>query len=300
MKKIVLILCCTLISLMATATSVYTVKNTPNIHLTDLTKYTTDPNQILSPETVSRIDQILYQLDQKTGIEVAVVVLPSIGETDCFSFSHQLFKEWGVGKKGINNGLLILLVTDQRCVQFYTGYGLEGDLPDAIAKRIQYQKMIPYLKNNQWDEGVLSGVEAVYDRLHESMERGASETTSNYLIIALFLGSFLLFIGISIYARYQSLKCPKCKKSKLQRSNSEVVKVTPTVKQEKVTYICRNCGNVVTRIENNYRNNSNNRGGGGFGPIIGGPTLGRGFGGGTRGGGFGGGLGGGGGAGSRF
>ena len=78
-----------------------------------------------------------------------------IGEEDCFNFCHQLLNKWGVGKKDKNNGLVILLVTDQRCIQFYTGYGLEGVLPDAICKRIQTRYMIPYLKDGNWDTTAL-------------------------------------------------------------------------------------------------------------------------------------------------
>lgn len=67
---------------------------------------------------VTSIDAMLYALEQQTGIETVVAVVPSIGETDCFDFCHQLLNKWGVGKKDKNNGLVILLVTDQRCIQF--------------------------------------------------------------------------------------------------------------------------------------------------------------------------------------
>ena len=108
---------------------------------------------------------MLYALEQQTGIETVVAVVPSIGNEDCFEFSHQLLNEWGVGKKDKNNGLVILLVTDQRCIQFYTGYGLEGDLPDAICKRIQTRDMIPYLKDGNWDAGMVAGVRAYVSAL---------------------------------------------------------------------------------------------------------------------------------------
>lgn len=126
---------CLLLSLQAQ--EVYTTKNIPKVHLQDKTRYVCNPAGILSTEACDNIDRMLYALEQQTGIETVVAVVPSIGQEDCFDFSHQLLNEWGVGKKEKNNGLVILLVTDQRCIQFYTGYGLEGDLPDAICKRIQ-------------------------------------------------------------------------------------------------------------------------------------------------------------------
>lgn len=138
------------------AQEIYTTGNIPKVHLQDKTRYVCNPAGILSTSTCDEIDRMLYALEQQTGIETVVAVVPSIGSEDCFDFSHRLLNEWGVGKKGKNNGLVILLVTDQRCIQFYTGYGLEGDLPDAICKRIQTRDMIPYLKDGNWDAGMVA------------------------------------------------------------------------------------------------------------------------------------------------
>lgn len=121
---------------------VYTVDNLPKVHLQNKMQYVCNPAGILSQESCNEIDAMLYALEQQTGIETVVAVVPSIGNAECFDFSHELLNKWGVGKKEKNNGLVILLVTDQRCIQFYTGYGLEGVLPDAICKRIQTKYMI--------------------------------------------------------------------------------------------------------------------------------------------------------------
>ena len=113
---------------------IYTVDNIPKVHLQNKTRYVCNPEGILSEAAVDSIDRMLYHLEEQTGIESVVAVLPSIGEVDCFDFSHQLLNSWGVGKKGKDNGLVILLVTDQRCIQFYTGYGLEECYPMLSAK----------------------------------------------------------------------------------------------------------------------------------------------------------------------
>ena len=123
-RSITTILFCLTLSLIAWGQTVYTPDNLPNVHLQDKTRYTTDPETILTSEARNSIDRMLYQLEQKTGIQSVVAVVPSIGEEDCFDFCHQLLNKWGVGQKGKDNGLIILLVTDQRCIQFYTGYGL--------------------------------------------------------------------------------------------------------------------------------------------------------------------------------
>ena len=263
---------CLLLSLQAQ--EVYTTKNIPKVHLQDKTRYVCNPAGILSTEACDNIDRMLYALEQQTGIETVVAVVPSIGQEDCFDFSHQLLNEWGVGKKEKNNGLVILLVTDQRCIQFYTGYGLEGDLPDAICKRIQTKYMIPYLKDGNWDAGMVAGVKAVC-----------------FLAVASIIG---------ILAQRAANKCPNCGQHKLQRSSSILISRRNGVKTEDVTYTCRNCGHKVVRRQQSY--DENYRGGGGGGPVIfgGGGLFGGSGGGGFSGGSFGGGMGGGGGAGSRF
>lgn len=281
------------------AQKVYTTRNLPKVHLQDRTRYVCNPEGILSASATDSIDRMLYALEQQTGIETVVAVVPSIGEDDCFDFSHRLLNEWGVGKKEKNNGLVILLVTDQRCIQFYTGYGLEGDLPDAICKRIQTREMIPYLKDGNWDAGMVAGVRAVCARLDGSMENDTEEEEDLSVGAALLLFMGIIGIGllVAILAMRAASKCPNCGQHKLQRSGSTLISRRNGIKTENVTYTCRNCGHQVVHRQESY--DENYRGRGGSGPVIFGGGGGFG-GGGFSGGSFGGGMGGGGGAGSRF
>lgn len=274
----------------------YTVESVPNVHLQDRTRYVTNPDNILSAGTEREINSKIYNLEQQTGIEIVVVVLNSIGDTDCFDFSHKLLNTWGVGKKGKNNGMVVLLVTDQRCIHMYTGYGLEGILPDAICKRIQTKYMISHFKNKDWDTGMLAGMEQICSRLDGSMVNDELEKEEGLglNVLILILGIFGLFGVIGMYQAYKEMKCPQCGKPKMMRTDSRVISRTRSAVKEEWTYTCANCGFTKNVIRNSYRDS-----GGGIPPIIGG------FGGGSRGGGFrggsfGGGIGGGGGAGSRF
>lgn len=81
---------------------VYTVDNLPKVHLQNKMQYVCNPAGILSQAACDSIDSMLYALEQQTGIETVVAVVPSIGEEDCFNFCHQLLNKWGVGKKDIN------------------------------------------------------------------------------------------------------------------------------------------------------------------------------------------------------
>ena len=289
------------------ADKTYTVDNIPKVRLQNKMRYLSDPDNILSVSARDSIDSMLYALEQQTGIETVVIVVPSIGNEECFDFSHNVLNKWGVGKKGANNGLVILLVTDQRCIQFYTGYGLEGDLPDAICKRIQTRDMLPYLRKGDWSQGMVSGVRSVCQILDGSMPAPATESTDNsddLLLILYIMGFIVIATVFGGFAAWRSSRCPKCKKHQLQRTCTTLVSRQNGVKTEDVIYTCRNCGNTVTRRHQSYDNNyRSGRGGGPFvGGMGGGFGRGGGFGGGRGfgGGSFGGGMGGGGGAGSRF
>jgi uncharacterized protein len=156
--------------------TVYTVESIPNVKLVT-NSYVSNPDGILSEASVSAIDSRLTQLEKQTTVQVAVVAVRSIGDADIFNFAQELFTRWGIGKSKKDNGLLILLVVDQRTVRFHTGYGLEGVLPDALCKEIQVQNMLPSFRNEDYDTGILNGVDEVVNVL--SNESYRAELTDN-------------------------------------------------------------------------------------------------------------------------
>ena len=144
-----------IVSVALTAQS--TLESIPNQKLIN-GSYVSNPDAILNAATVTQIDTLLTSLEKKTTVQVAVVVVESIGDADIFEFAQKLFTAWGIGSKGNDNGLLLLLVKDQRTVRFHTGYGVEGTLPDVICKRIQRDYMVPEFKNGNYSAGVLAGL----------------------------------------------------------------------------------------------------------------------------------------------
>ena len=278
----------------------YAIQEIPMVHLQDRTRYVSNPDGILSESAVATIDNILYNLEQKTGIQTLVVVVTGIEGGDCFEFAYRLGKEKGVGQKGRDNGLVILLSTDERCIQFATGYGLEGVLPDAICKRIQNRYMIEPFSKGDWNKGMVEGIRAVNSYLDGSMENIEQKGEENMLPIYIFGAFFLGILGLSSYSVWKQNRCPKCKKHKIRRISSRIISRSNGYIVEETTYLCQNCGHTFNRqtksSDPNYRNP-----GGGIGPIfMGGGFGGRRGGGGFGGGSFGGGSFGGGGAGSRF
>jgi len=159
MKKLLLIVLCLISGF--TFAAEYTVKTVPNPKTADAHAYVSNPDGILKTETVQQMNVYLDSLAAQTGAEVSIVAVSSIGANEIKPFATDLFAEWAIGKKKQDNGLLVLFVLDQKKVTFETGYGLEGVLPDAICKRIQYQSMIPEFKNGNFDAGLLAGVQRI-------------------------------------------------------------------------------------------------------------------------------------------
>ena len=269
------------------------------VHLQDRTRYVSNPDGILSESAVATMNQILYQLEQNTGIQTLVVAVTGIEGGDCFDFAYRLGKEMGVGQKGRDNGLVILLSTDERCIQFATGYGLEGVLPDAICKRIQSRYMVEPFGKGDWNTGMVEGIRAINGYLDGSMENIGGEEEEDMLPLYLFGALMLGGLGLFGFAVWSQNRCPKCKKHKIQRISSQTLSRANGFITEETTYLCQNCGHTFTRktksSDPNFRGPR-----GGSGPIFMGGGFGGRGGGGFSGGSFGGGSFGGGGAGSRF
>jgi uncharacterized protein len=284
----------------------YTVANVPNVRLTDVRQYVSDPSALLSSATRDTINATLAALEHTTGIETAVVMLPSIGNAEPFDFAVQLFRTWGIGKTKSNNRLLVLYVEDQHRVQFVTGYGIEGTLTDALCKRIQARYMVPSFKRGDRDGGMMVGVKAVAAVLDGSMESEASDGDDD----GDWIGLVVLFVGIGLMAflivHKRKSRCSYCGANALELKSTDHYRLDGQLYRKDI-YVCSKCGRVVVKnTPEDDRHDDNNALltgmllGSMFGRGRGGSGGGGGFGSGFSGGSFGGGSTGGGGAGSSW
>lgn len=230
------------------------VDDVPNVRLTDVRRYVSDPTSILSPAATDTIDAILGRLEKSTGIETAVVMLPSIGENDIFDFSTSLFRKWGIGKKKSDNGLLILFVMDQHKVRFSTGYGIEGTMTDAMSKRIQMQYMVPAFKRSDWNKGMVDGVRAAAKVLDGSMEPEAADSDTDTSDLLFSIGIIIGVILLAMFVSSIKQRCPKCRKrSAMKQMGVEVLRVSTGKGRRKrirrTTYVCQYCGHIMTKDE---------------------------------------------------
>ena len=284
----------------------YTVDNLPMVYLQDRTKHVVNPDGILSAPAVARMDSMLYRLEADKGVQSVVAVVERIEGGDCYEFAITLGNKYGVGNQQ-NTGLIILLSTQDRCYQILTGEGLEGTLPDAICRRIENRKMVPYLKTGDWDNAMLQTVAAVCgviegdtSLLNSGPQRKAGGEDRSFIWLALaIVGAGFL---ISAYSNRKRNSCPKCGHYPMHRTHSDVtVDRYNGIEHHREFFRCPKCGHTECRSHDEPFDNGT--GFGGFPPVAG-PFHrgfgGGGFGGGVGGGSFGGGSFGGGGAGGKF
>ncbi len=164
--------------------------------------YVSNPDNILSPAEVMTLNAMLSEINDSTTAQIGIAVLHSIGEEVPETFAYQLFNHWKIGQKDKNNGLLILLVLDQRAWKIETGYGLEGILPDVVCKRIGEYKMVPYFKNGEYGRGIIEGVTELQQILEDpayaaeirSTLQQDAYTDADYTMIGIVIGATLLMI----------------------------------------------------------------------------------------------------------
>lgn len=126
-----------------------------------LTARVTDLTATLSVEQKASLEQRLADLEGRQGAQVAVLLLPSTGPETIEQFGIRLFDAWKIGRKGIDDGVLLIVAKDDRRLRIEVGYGLEGALNDATAKRIIAEVMTPLFKAGDIPGGVSAGVDAI-------------------------------------------------------------------------------------------------------------------------------------------
>lgn len=143
----------------------YRVSDVPSPRGEGIIGYVSDPDDLISAFDEQVINEHLYELEQKSSVEVAVVMLPSIGQEVPKSFATDLFNTWKIGKADTDNGLLILTVMDQRRTEFEVGYGLEPILTDIVCYRIGVNEIVPFFKQGNYGGGIESAVVRVKEFL---------------------------------------------------------------------------------------------------------------------------------------
>ncbi|MBL8428680.1 MAG: YgcG family protein [Dechloromonas sp.] len=128
------------------------------VALPTLTERVTDLTGILSAEDKASLTASLTTLEKDKGAQVAIVVLPTTQPEAIEQFGIRLADAWKIGRKGVDDGVIIIVAKNDRKMRIEVGYGLEGAIPDAIAKRIVAEQMGPRFREGDFAGGLKAAV----------------------------------------------------------------------------------------------------------------------------------------------
>ena len=126
-----------------------------------LTGRIVDRASLLSPELLSSLSVELAAHEDRTGNQVVLLSEPSLEGESLEEYSHRVATTWKLGHKGLDNGVLVLVVPRDRKIRIEVGYGLEGTLTDAKTARIIRQEMVPRFRAGDFTGGISAGLRAV-------------------------------------------------------------------------------------------------------------------------------------------
>lgn len=160
MKRLLVSFLCLLFS--AVVVSAYSSPGMP-------TGYVNDFAGVLSAQAKQQIELRLSSLDASTSAQVSVVTIKSLDGDTIENYANKLFEEWGIGQKGKDNGVLLLVSVEDREMRIEVGYGLEGALTDAESSWVIRDKITPRFKEGNYDQGVIDGVEGILTAASEDL-----------------------------------------------------------------------------------------------------------------------------------
>ena len=114
---------------------------------------------LMQPAEADALERKLVAYDDSTSSQIAVVTVNSLDGDDIADYAQKLYESWGIGRKGKNNGVLVLVAKQEHQARIQTGYGLEGAVPDALAKRIISNTLVPAFRQNQYYAGLDRGTD---------------------------------------------------------------------------------------------------------------------------------------------
>ncbi len=131
----------------------------PNVPL--LSKYATDYTNTLTSEQLNFLNNKLIEFEDSTSNQLIFLMIPTLEDYPIEYFSNEVAEKNKIGQKSRDNGILFLVVKNDKKLRLEVGYGLEGVLPDALASSIIRNVVVPYFKEDKYFEGINAGLNAI-------------------------------------------------------------------------------------------------------------------------------------------
>ena len=163
----------------------------------------TDSASMFSSAEREKLEGVLTAFEKETSNQLVVVTVSSLDGQAIEDFSIKLAEKWQIGTKEHNNGVILLFSKEDRAMRIEVGYGLEGALPDAIAKRIIENEIVPRFKQGDFDGGVEAGVNSIIQATRGEYQGAPVEGGENGDKVAiLFVLISILYVGAPVIAYF--------------------------------------------------------------------------------------------------
>jgi uncharacterized protein len=166
-----------------------------------LTARVTDLTRTLTPDQSAKLEQKLAAFEARKGSQIAVLIVPTTRPEAIEPYSIRVVEQWKLGRKGVDDGALLLVAKNDRALRIEVGYGLEGVLPDATANRIIEDIIVPRFKTGDLYAGVDAGVDAMIKVVDgeplpppQTQWRSQSKVNSGNLHSLFIVGLILVFV----------------------------------------------------------------------------------------------------------
>jgi len=193
-------------------------------------EWVSDMAGVIDDADERQINALVNSLEQRTGTEIAVVTIRRTDGRSPKAFATELFNRWGIGKKGEDNGVVVLLVMDARRVEVETGYAVEGTLTDGKVGDILDREIIPRFRQGDYGSGLLAGVQVMADLIageetaystsgktgsagrDRSRGTGTGDSFGSILTVILGVLGISIALGVLIAYRKNHRSCKNCGK----------------------------------------------------------------------------------------
>ncbi len=131
------------------------------VEIPELSHRVTDLTATLSSQQTTALENRLAAFETKKGSQIAVLIVPTTQPEDIAQFGIRVAEAWKIGRKNIDDGVILIVAKEDRKLRLEVGYGLEGAIPDAIAKRVIAETIKPFFKKGDYAGGIEAGVTQV-------------------------------------------------------------------------------------------------------------------------------------------
>ena len=160
---------------------------------------------IVDDAAESALEGRLAAFERDSSTQIVVATVPTLQGEEISDFANRLFERWEIGQKGKNNGVLLLIATQDRKARIEVGYGLEDRLTDALSRRILEERLFPAFRQGKFSEGVTDACEGIMQAVQGAYVARKAAPRRGLPIAALIFGGFVALVILIALQRGNSI-----------------------------------------------------------------------------------------------